>query len=55
MENFIVVAVLAVIIGCAVIYIYKAKKRGESCIGCPYAKQCGGKCGCGKNDKSDAI
>ena len=25
-------------------YLYKAKKRGQTCIGCPYAKQCGGKC-----------
>ena len=30
-------------------YLYKAKKRGEHCIGCPYAKQCGPhKCGRGK-------
>ena len=45
MENIIIVAILAVIVGCACAYLIKAKKRGEKCIGCPYAKQCSGKCG----------
>lgn len=45
MENVIVVVILAMIIGAAVWYLVRAKKKGESCVGCPYAKQCGGKCG----------
>lgn len=44
MENIIIILVLAVIIGGALMYMYRAKKRGEKCIGCPYAKECGGKC-----------
>ena len=44
MENFIVGAVLGLIIGAAVFYLVRAKRRGEKCIGCPYAKMCGGKC-----------
>ncbi|MBQ6706544.1 MAG: FeoB-associated Cys-rich membrane protein [Clostridia bacterium] len=44
MEDLIVVGVLLLIIGGVVFYLYRAKKRGETCIGCPYAKQCGGKC-----------
>jgi len=44
MENIIIIAILAGIIGSIVFYLYRAKKRGEKCIGCPYAKQCGGKC-----------
>lgn len=43
-ENIIIIAIVAVIITAIVIYLVRAKKRGEHCIGCPYAKQCGGKC-----------
>lgn len=43
-KNIIVIAVIAVIITAVVIYLVRAKKRGEHCIGCPYAKQCGGSC-----------
>lgn len=45
MENIIVIAVIAAIIAGIAIYLYRVKKRGETCIGCPYAKQCGGRCG----------
>ena len=47
MINLILTLVLGVIIGGAGMYIYKAKKRGARCIGCPNAKSCSG-CGCGK-------
>jgi len=40
MTNVITIAVLLVIIGGAALHMYKAKKRGEVCVGCPYAKQC---------------
>lgn len=44
--NIILVIVLVCIVGAIIFYLYRAKKRGEKCIGCPYAKQCGGgKCG----------
>lgn len=43
--NLLAVTALLAIIAVIVLYLYKAKKRGETCIGCPYAKQCGGKCG----------
>ena len=52
MEDIILIAVLAVIIGLAVFYVYKSKKSGKKCIGCPYGSQCcsksneGGCCGC---------
>jgi len=36
--------VIALIVGAAVFYIIRAKRRGEKCVGCPYAKQCGKKC-----------
>ena len=51
MENYIIVAILALIIGAIVFYLVRAKKRGQKCIGCPYAKQCGGGCcGAKQND-----
>ena len=51
MIDFILVLILLAIAGGIIRYLYKAKKRGETCIGCPYARQCakshGGTCGCG--------
>ena len=40
MENAIVIAVLVVVLGLAVWYVYKAKKKGKKCIGCPYCDAC---------------
>ncbi len=41
MENFIVAGILAIIVGAAAIYMYRAKKKkGVRCIGCPYAGSC---------------
>lgn len=47
MENMIIIVILVSIIGGVVWYLRKAKKRGETCIGCPYSKQCGSKAGGG--------
>lgn len=44
MGDYIVLAVLVAVIAAIVIYLYRAKKRGDKCIGCPYGKQCSGKC-----------
>lgn len=53
--NIILVIVLVCIVGAIIFYLYRAKKRGETCIGCPYAKQCGGKCdGHGHTGKQNA-
>ena len=51
MDNVIIIAVLAVIIVAAALYVYKAKKSGKKCIGCPdsgscSSKNCGGSCNC---------
>lgn len=40
MENFIVIVVLALIVGAAVAYLVKAKKSGVKCIGCPSGGNC---------------
>ena len=48
MSNAIVILILLAILGGAAVYIIKAKKSGQKCIGCPYAKECASKsCGCG--------
>lgn len=44
MENIIVILILLSIVVGIISYIVRAKKRGQTCIGCPYAKQCGKKC-----------
>jgi len=51
MENIIVVFILVAIAGGIIWYLIRAKRKGEKCIGCPYAKQCGNKCndGCSGN------
>ncbi len=41
MENIIVIAIVLIIVGLASYYIYKAKKSGQKCIGCPYSRECG--------------
>ena len=44
-ENVIIIAIIALIIGGALGYIIKAKKSGQKCIGCPYGKNgCSGSC-----------
>ncbi|MBR6581396.1 MAG: FeoB-associated Cys-rich membrane protein [Ruminococcus sp.] len=50
MENIIIIAVVAIIVISIIVYLYRAKKRGQTCIGCPYAKKCGGKCGAKKEE-----
>ncbi|MBQ8641804.1 MAG: FeoB-associated Cys-rich membrane protein [Clostridia bacterium] len=55
--DIIIVAVLVLIIGAAGFYVYKAKKSGKKCIGCPDSGSCGSHdkksdgesccCGCG--------
>jgi len=51
METAIVIVILILILGAAAWYVYRAKKNGRKCIGCPDGgscckKDCG--CGCGK-------
>lgn len=46
MADVILLLVLAVIVGAAILYIRKEKKKGVTCIGCPYAATCGKNGGC---------
>ncbi len=49
--DIIIILVVAAVVIAVSVYLCKAKKRGETCIGCPYAKQCGSNngCKCGEN------
>ena len=49
----VIIGVIALILGLAAGYVYKAKKNGKKCIGCPSGGcscdgGCGGCQGCGK-------
>lgn len=57
MANFILVVLILIILGAAIAYIIKEKKKGVKCIGCPAAGTCSGMnnsasgCNCGCNSK----
>ena len=55
MENVIVVLLLVAIAAGIIWYLLRAKKRGEHCVGCPYAKQCGSKCSCSGNTNRQSL
>ncbi len=42
-KNIIVIFIVALIIGLAMLYIIRQKKKGAKCIGCPYSSTCGKK------------
>ena len=47
-SDFMVIAILAIILFSAGWYIYKAKKSGKKCIGCPEGGSCSSS-GCSGN------
>ncbi|MBE5935585.1 MAG: FeoB-associated Cys-rich membrane protein [Lachnospiraceae bacterium] len=47
MIDIIIILILIAIVGSAFTYIYISKKNGQTCIGCPYGKECSKKaCDC---------
>jgi len=36
--------ILVAIVAGVIWYLIRARKRGEKCVGCPYARDCIGKC-----------
>ncbi len=44
MIDYIIIAIIVAAVGGAAFYIYKAKKSGQKCIGCPDSKTCSGNC-----------
>lgn len=43
MIDLILLAVIVIILAAAAAYVYKAKKSGQKCIGCPDGCSCGKK------------
>ncbi|MBR2878911.1 MAG: FeoB-associated Cys-rich membrane protein [Clostridia bacterium] len=49
MSDLIIILIIIAIVAFAGIYVYKQKKNGNKCIGCPHSKECHSKnCGCNK-------
>ena len=46
MTDIVALVVIAAIVCAAALYVYRAKKRGAKCIGCPAGESCSS-CGCG--------
>ena len=42
--DILILGIVLLTVGLAAFYIVRAKKKGQKCIGCPYAKKCGGHC-----------
>ena len=53
MENFIIIVILIFIVASVSFYLTRAKKQGQTCIGCPYAKKCNGSYNGGNNTKNE--
>ena len=54
--DYVVIAVILAVLGAAGWYVYRAKKQGRKCIGCPDSGSCSGQCagcngGCGCGNK----
>ena len=47
MIDILIILVMLAVLGGAGLYVYRAKKSGQKCIGCPNSKTCGGSCHCG--------
>ena len=45
MTDLIIIAIVGLIVGLAGGYVYRERKKGRKCIGCPHSGTCGGSCG----------
>ena len=51
-ESIIIIAIVIAVVGLAAGYVYRAKRNGKKCIGCPDSG-CGGCCRCGEKNKAN--
>lgn len=54
-ENYIIVAILLVLMGSIIFYLVRSGKKGKSCIGCSCGGNCGGKCSCNTGTKKASL
>ena len=55
MQNLIAIVILALVLGLAGWYVYRSKKKGQKCIGCPSGNcpyRSSGGCACGQVDEN---
>lgn len=43
--DIVIIAVIVLILGLVTFFLYRSKKKGVKCIGCPSGTSCSGKCG----------
>ena len=43
--DYVIIALVLLILGGAAWYVWRTKKKGAKCIGCPDAQHCSGNCG----------
>lgn len=43
--DILIIAVILVILGSAILFLRRAKKKGIKCVGCPDSSTCSGNCG----------
>ena len=43
--DILIIAVIVVILGSAILFLHRAKKKGIKCVGCPDSSTCSGNCG----------
>lgn len=44
MQNILIIFILAAMLVLAVRFLYRARKKGNPCSGCPYGGSCSGHC-----------
>ena len=44
--DIVITLILLAVTGTGAYYIYRSKKNGQACVGCPYTKECTSNCGC---------
>lgn len=53
MDDIIGVVILLIMVSLAAWYIIRAKKKGKTCIGCPYSGTCPGHCHTCSHDETE--
>lgn len=43
--DYVIIALVLLILGGAAWYVWRSKKEGAKCIGCPDSQHCSGNCG----------
>lgn len=51
--DIVLLGIIAFAVGGAIYYVYKEKKAGKRCIGCPHSGTCSGGCSCSNEKKAD--